>query len=367
MSVKYQVTNYRNKHKIMLERIKLYTRRKLISNGFMSIKKNPDSIKWGIIGLGNMAEELSTTIDGNKDAIVYAVASRSLKKAKSFAARHGGCKAYGSYDEMLNDPFANLDVIYIATPVMQHYDIIKQCLVTGKNVLCEKPITSDATQLKELIALAEQNNCFLMEGMWMKCLPTFRKALELIKEDKIGRVELIKADFYKREHIRPELSIYNAEQGGGVLLDYGIYAISFMTTFLKGVPETLQYSKRISPFGIDSDWQISAQNKNIKAFINISSNFSSQSKAAVIGEKGTIEWDSQFNRTNKITLFDVYGNKIEEFVSKYKYKGFEHEVEEVTRCLKGKESESQMVPLHETLDTLIVIDQLTGKQSTNNK
>lgn len=351
----------------MLERIKLYTRRKLIANGFMSIKKNPVPIKWGIIGLGNMAEVLSTAIDGNKDAIVHAVASRSLKKANSFAARHGGCKAYGSYYDMLNDPISNLDIIYIATPVFQHYGIIKQCLMAGKNVICEKSITSSALQLKELITLAEENNCFLMEAMWMKCLPTFRKALELIKENKIGNIELIRADFYKREHIRPALSIYNADQGGGVLLDYGVYAISFMTTFLKGVPETMQYSKRISSFGIDSDWNIFAQNNKIKAFINISSNFASQSKAAIIGEKGSIEWDPQFNRTNKITLFDAFGNKVEEFVSKYKYEGFEYQVEEVTRCLKGKERESELVPLHETLDTLTVVDQLTGKHSTNNK
>jgi predicted dehydrogenase len=351
----------------MLEKIKFYTRRKLISYGFMSVKKNPDPIKWGIIGLGNMAQVLSTAIDGNKDAIVKAVASRSLKKAEYFANRHGKCKAYGSYDEMLNDPFANIDIIYIATPVMHHYDIIKQCLVLGKNVICEKSITTNATELKELITLAEANNCFLMEAMWMKCLPTFRIALELIQEDRIGKVELVKADFYKREHINPDLSIYDPAQCGGVLLDYGIYAISFMTTFIKGVPETLQYSKRCSSFGIDSDWNISAQNKNIMAFINISSNFASQSKAAVIGEKGSIEWDPQFNRTNKITLFDALGNKVEEFVSEYKYEGFEYQIEEVTRCLKGKKKESIMVPLHETLDTLTVIDQLTSKYSTNNE
>lgn len=352
---------------MLVERIKRFTRRKLIASGLLSVKKNPDPIKWGIIGLGNMAEIMATTIDGDKDAIVYAVASRSLKKAKSFAARHGNCKAFGSYAEMLKDPFTNTDIIYISTPVLQHYNIIKECLLRGKNVICEKSITSNATQLKELITLAEQNNCFLMEAMWMKCLPTFRKALEFIKDDKIGKVELIKADFYKREHIDPELTIYNAEKGGGVLLDYGIYALSFMTTFLKGVPEKIEYTKRSSAFNIDSDWSISAQNNNINAFINISSNFSSQSKAAVIGEKGAIEWDHQFNRTNKITLFDVYGMKTEEVVSKYKHQGFEYQVQEVTRCLKAKENQSQMVPLRETLDTLIVIDQLLDKDSTINK
>ena len=61
-----------------------------------------------------MAEVLSTTIDGNKDAILHAVASRSQKKAESFAKRHGQCKAYGSYEEMINDSSINLDIIYLS-------------------------------------------------------------------------------------------------------------------------------------------------------------------------------------------------------------------------------------------------------------
>ena len=200
----------------------------------------------------------------------------------------------------------------------------------------------------------------------MKCLPTFKKAHKWIKEDQIGEIELVKADFYKKELIKPELSIFNVNEGGGVLTDYGVYAISFMTTFLKGIPESMQFSKRISSFGIDSDWQISALKEKKRAFINISSNFSSESKAAIIGKKGSIEWSSQFNRTNKITLFNSNGSKIEECVYKYKYQGFEHEIEEVTRCLKSKKKESVLVPLKESLDTLTVIDQLKIDQPNNN-
>ncbi len=345
----------------MLERIKFYVKKKLISKGFLTIKKNPGAINWGIIGLGYMAEVISTTIDANKNAKVYAVASRSIHKAKSFANRHGKCKAYGSYNEMLKDTNNNIDIIYISTPVMQHYAIVKQCLLAGKNVLCEKPITYNSSQFKELLELAKENNCFLMEGMWMKCLPTFRQARKWIDEGQIGKVELVKADFYKKELINPELNIFNAKEGGGVLTDYGIYAISFMTTFLKGVPDSMQFLKRVSSFGIDSDWQLSAQKEKKIAFINISSNFSSQSKAAIIGEKGFIEWSSPFNRTNKITLFDSYGNKIEEFVYQYKYQGFEYEVKEITRCLSAGIKESILVPLNESLDTLTVIDQLKSK------
>ena len=346
----------------MLNRIHQYLIRKLIFFSNLFIKKNPNPIRWGIIGLGNMAQVMSNTLHSNKDATLSAVASRTSKKAKLFAIKNGGCRFYGNYLEMLTDSSLSLDIIYIATPVMQHYNIIKVCLLNGKNVLCEKPITSDVNELKELILIAKENDCFLMEGMWMKCLPTFRKALELINMGKIGEVELIKANFYKKEIIKPNLSIYKKEKGGGVLLDYGIYAIAFMTTFLKGVPEILKYNNRISPFGIDSDWNIYAKKDEVKAFINISSNFESQSKALVIGKKGSIEWDSQFNRTNKITLFDSYGNIIKKFIFNYKHQGFNFEVDEVTHCLKLGKKESQMVPLNETLDTLFTINQLTTEQ-----
>lgn len=361
MFVRSQLKICGNKHKKMLEKIKFTAKKKLIANGFIKVKKNSSPVKWGIIGLGNMAEVLSTTIDGNKNAIVHAVASRSLQKAISFADRHGKCKAFGSYDAMINDSSINLDIIYIATPVISHYEIMKLCLLAGKNVLCEKPIASNSKQLSELIEIAKNNKCFLMEAMWMKCLPTFKKAFEWIDEDRIGKLELIKVDFYKNEKKNSEKTIFNAEEGGGVLLDYGIYAISFITTFLKGIPETVNHSKRMSNLGIDADWQIFTQNKNVNAFVNISSNFSSQSKAALIGNKGSIEWNSQFNRTNKITLFDSFGNKIEEFVSEYKYQGFEFEVDEVTRCLKSGRDESQLVPLQKSLETLMLIDQLVSK------
>lgn len=342
----------------MVKRIKLFVKKKIVAYGLPLVKKEPDALKWGIIGLGNMAQVLSATIHGNKGAVLEAVASRSIEKAQSFASRNGKCKAYGSYLEMVNDKNLNLDVVYIATPVKQHYQIIKDCLEAKRNVLCEKPITSNLKQFEELIQIAKQNDCFLMEGMWMKCLPTFKKAFEWIEAGKIGKIELIKADFYKKQQINPKDTIFNANEGGGVLKDFGVYAIAFMTTFLKGFPTELKYNKRISKIGIDTDWHIFASKNNCKAFVNISSNFASQSKAAVIGDKGAIEWDSQFNRTHTITLFDEYGKIVENTTFKYVYDGFEYEVNEVNNCIKANKKESKIVPLSDSLETLKVIEQL---------
>lgn len=312
-----------------------------------------------------MAEVFASAIDGNKDGVVYAVASRSLGKAVSFAANHGHCKAYGSYSEMLIDVSLQIDVIYIATPVKYHYEIIKQCLLAGKNVLCEKPICFDASQLYELQTLAREKNCFLTEGMWMKCLPSFRKAQEWINEKRIGTLNLIKVDFYKRERIRPELPIFNSSEGGGVLRDYGVYAIAFITSFMKGLPTTIHSSSRCSSFGIDSDWQIYAEKDGIRAFVNLSSNFASLSKAIVVGDKGSIEWSSPFNRTNKVTLFDPSGLNVDEFLTNYDYEGFEYEVNEVQACIKAGRKESGIISISDSMATLQTIDKILESTTIN--
>ena len=335
--------------------------KKLVSylrHEFLKKRKSADPVRWGIIGLGYMAETFSSVIDGNKYGKVSAVASRSISKAKAFAAKHGHCKAYGSYEAMVNDENLQLDIIYIATPVKCHYENIKLCLSAGKNVLCEKPITFDAEQLEELRTLAKNNNCFMMEGMWMKCLPTFQKALEWIRNNKIGKIELVKGDFYKRESIDPDITIFNEKEGGGVLRDFGVYAIAFVTHFLNGKPEKMSFLVRKSQYGIDADWQITASGNGRNAVVNLSSNFGSSSKAAVIGNDGMIEWDTQFNRTNRVCLYDKSGRLLEEFKAVYWYDGFEYEVAEVQECIKCHKLESQKVSLESSMETIRFIDRL---------
>lgn len=321
-------------------------------------RKSDNPIRWGVIGLGYMAETFSCAIDGNKNGVVYAVASRSLDKAKKFASYHGNCKAYGSYEDMVNDKGLNLDVVYIATPVKYHYEHVKLCLESGLNVLCEKPITSTLEQFKELVAIAKKNDCFFMEGIWMKCLPTFQKACQWVNDGNIGRTELVKVDFYKRENIREGYVIYNAKEGGGVLRDFGIYAIAFMEHFIGGMPESLNGNCRMSSFEIDADWNITAEKNGVNAVVNLSSNFGSLSKAAIIGSDGFIEFESQFNRTNHVTLYDSKGQQVEDYSIPYTYGGFEYEVDEVQKSIRDGKLESRIATLVETHNTMQIIDQL---------
>lgn len=310
------------------------------------------------MGTGYMAETFGVAIDGNHDGVIHAVASRTLEKAQKYAARHGNCVAYGKYEDMMAD--ADIDVIYVATPTITHYENIKMCLIAGKNVLCEKPITLSAIELNEVKKLAEENRCFLMEGMWMKCLPTYRKAIEWIGKGRIGKADLIKTDIYKREKVDLSKAIYRKDMHGGVLQDYGIYAVAFPTGFMSDSVQIEGHGRK-SAIGVDSDWTIYMSDGSIQAYVNISSGFSGTSKAAVYGAAGSIEWNAPFNRTNTIFLYDKEGNETDRFTCKYEYEGFEYEVNEVQKCIRNGEIESRVVPIESSYIVLRLIESLLNK------
>lgn len=340
-----------------LARLYRYSKKQWRKTIFGKTKKSPSPIKWGILGLGYMAETFSTAIDGNKHGIVYSAASRSEAKAVKFAKRHTGCKPYGSYREMIKKEAQNIDVIYIATPVQYHYEQVKECLEAGINVLCEKPITRTLKEFEDLKRIAHNKNCFLMEGMWMKCLPTFQEATKWINNGEIGKIELLKVDFYKRENLN------NKKRVEGVLLDYGIYSLAFIEHFLYGYPDRINSYSRNNALGLDCDWHIRAKKNDIMAIVNISSNFGSLSKASIIGNNGYIEWEDQFNRCKCISLFDSKGNLRKTYKVSYDYEGFEYEINEVQNCIRKGLKESDIVSLSGTEITMQILEYLEKERN----
>ena len=113
----------------------------------------------GIMGAGNIAGTMAKTVKGMKGVALYAIASRTKEKAEVFAKQYGVKKAYGSYEEMLQDD--KVDLVYIATPHSEHRDNAMLCIKYKKPVLCEKAFTANAKQAKEVLAYAEQEKVFI--------------------------------------------------------------------------------------------------------------------------------------------------------------------------------------------------------------
>ena len=179
--------------------------------------------KVGIIGAGWIAEKMAAALAPLDDYCVYAIASRSIDKAKSFAERWGVEKAYGSYEEMVADK--DVDLVYIATPHSHHFPHAMLAVNAGKPVLVEKAFTANAAQAEELIAAARAKGLFITEAIWTRYMPLSHKIREIMESGMIGKPRLLTATLsymmeFKERILRPDLC-------GGALLDLGVYALNF--------------------------------------------------------------------------------------------------------------------------------------------
>ena len=202
-------------------------------SGAKESKRNKMKVlKFAILGCGHIATKMAAAVKTlekrGMGVECYAVASRTLDKAKKFADDYGFGRAYGSYEELAQD--SAVDLIYVATPHSEHYSNILLCLEHGRNLLVEKAFTANALMASEVIALAEEKGVFMSEAMWTRFLPAVQMVKDWILAGKIGKVESVEADFsMPLSHIgrlqKPELA-------GGALLDLGIYSLTFADIFL---------------------------------------------------------------------------------------------------------------------------------------
>src|SRR4051812_28896833 len=148
-------------------------------------------IRWGIVGTGRMAEVLARELIelAPQGAVLAAVASRDVSRAREFAGRFNIPRHYDAVAELAAQP--DVDAVYIASPPSAHIEHARTCLLAGKAVLCEKPFTTNAREARELIALARTRRSFLMEALWTRFLPNVVALRKTLREGVIGDIQMI--------------------------------------------------------------------------------------------------------------------------------------------------------------------------------
>ena len=313
-----------------------------------------DKIKWGVLGTGRIAETFAAALRETEGTVLYAAGSRTLRKAQSFAEKNGFEKAYGSYEELVSD--SAVDTVYIATPMASHFGDAMLCLNAGKNVLCEKSVTLNSSQLEALIALAREKGLFFMEAMWTKCRPFYLKAKEWISSGKIGQVRCIKADFSNFVPFSPDDRLFRPDCGGGALLDLAVYPLTMAADIL-GEPAEIVSAADIRG-GIDLGESIILRYPGgVFASADCGFEIPLRNNAVIAGTDALISFGDWFHCSGKVSLTDRNGNIIEEFSDPENVNGYSYEIAEVQRCLRTGLAESPLVPLSGTLAVMRIMDE----------
>ncbi len=314
-------------------------------------------IKWGIIGPGKIANKFAADLAISNDSVLHGVASRDINKAKAFGERYDAINCYDSYEQLAEDP--EVDVIYIATPHVFHYENTMMCLKKGKAVLCEKPMGINSNQVEEMLKEAASRNLFLMEAIWTRFIPATEKLLALIDQNAIGEVLFMRADFGFKGDNNLESRIYNKKLGGGSLLDIGIYPI-YLSLLILGLPADIKAMARMTETEVDSYCSMLFNyNNKSKAILESTIEANTPTEAYIYGSEGTIKLHRRFHHANKITLSK---NGVDEiFDINYKGNGYFHEIEEVNNCIRQGLTQSSKLPLSLSLDLIKLIDRVKNE------
>ncbi|MBO2517233.1 MAG: gfo/Idh/MocA family oxidoreductase [Clostridiales bacterium] len=206
-------------------------------------------VRWGILGTADIAR--GCFIPGLQiadNAELYAVAGRNIDKANAFREQFGFEKAYGSYDELLDD--SAVDAVYVPLPNHLHAEWAMKAMKKGKHVICEKPLAISKEQAQDMFRCARENGVFLMEAFAYLHSPYTKTLKEEISSGAIGKVRYIENAFIVQECLPDNIRL-TKEWGGGSMYDLGVYCTSQMLYLLDSMPFSVRGCAEYSTGGVD--------------------------------------------------------------------------------------------------------------------
>ena len=284
-------------------------------------------IRWGILSTAKIGrEKVIPALQKGSLCEVVAIASRKKKQAEEAAASLNIPKAYGSYEELLNDP--GIDAVYIPLPNHLHVEWSIKSLQVGKHVLCEKPIGLSSAEAKKLIDASEKHpHLKIMEAFMYRFHPQWQMAKRMVTEGKIGSLTTVHS-FFSYYNVDPNNIRNQEDKGGGGLMDIGCYNISLSRFLFDEEPK-----KVLGLAEFDPKTKTDCVTSGILQFSKGTSTFTCSTqlipyqRVNIFGDKGRIEIEIPFNappdKKTKLWLHTAEGTeeKVFDILDQYTLEG----------------------------------------------
>jgi len=317
-------------------------------------------MNWGVIGTGSIAQEFAKDLSLAKERQeIVAVMGHKKDSADEFAASRNINAAYTTLNDFLSHK--GLDAVYVASPHTLHHEQALACLKKGLPVLCEKPMTINADQCKELVKASVKHKAFLMEGMWIRFLPSITQVLKMIGDGMIGNIISIKASMCYRAPQDSHNRYFDPALGGGSLLDLGVYPV-YLSHLLLGKPDTIKAIGTLSDEGVDETCSVLLHYRNGQhAVLESSIVAGTDLPAEIAGEKGTIKiLNPWFEKAGGIEV-DLYENGKIVYPCQWEGHGLQYEIDEVVECVSQGKIESDKMPHAFSLDMIQTMDEVRNQ------
>lgn len=311
------------------------------------------TLNWAVLGTGVIANQMAQALQ-EMGRSLYAVGNRTHEKALAFAEKYGVEKVYDQFEEMFTDP--EVDVIYLTTPHNTHYGFMKKALEHGKHLFVEKSITLNSRELEEMAALAEEKGLVLAEAMTIWHMPLYKKLWNIIENGRLGKVQMITANFGSFKDYDMTNRFFNMNLAGGALLDIGVYALSITRSFMSSQPDQILSQMRPAPTGADEQASILLMNRDGQMAALALSLHSKQPKRAVIScEKGYIEI-MEYPRADKAVIVDAETGAAEEICEGSTASALRYEMEDMEAAILS--GDTSVLKLELSRDVMSIMTRL---------
>ena len=309
-------------------------------------------LNWAFIGTGTIANQMATAFS-DAGRRIFGVTGRTYSKAESFALKYGVGKVYCGVDALCADP--EVDIVYIATPNNTHYGLIKQCLESGEQVLAEKAITLNMTELKQLSEIASGRGLILAEAQTIYHMPLYKELRKMTDSGEFGKARIITANFGSFKNYDPNNRFFNMELGGGALLDIGVYALSAVRLFLDSDPSNVFSVMVPAQSGTDDLSAIALATETGQVATVALSMHSKQPKRIMVSfEKAYVEIPD-YPRADTAYITDAQTGETRQLTAGERSKALIYEIEDMERAVRTGDA-SAMLFEH----TLSVMDTMTA-------
>lgn len=246
-------------------------------------------VRFGVIGTNWITEAFLRAATGIEEFKLTAVYSRSEEKAREFAAKHGASHTYTDVARMADS--GEIDAVYIASPNSFHAEQAIACLERGIHVLCEKPLASNAREVRAMTDAASRSGTLLMEAMKSTLMPNFQAIREALPS--IGRVRRYfgsycqfssRYDAFRKGEV---LNAFNPVFSNGALMDLGIYCL-YPAIALFGKPLEVRANGLLLSSGVDGEGSVLLRYEEMEGVVQYSKIANSYVPSEIQGEEGSI-------------------------------------------------------------------------------
>lgn len=319
-------------------------------------EQSTSTLRLGIVGSGRIANRFVPECEVVNGVQVESVYDPNIANAAAFAQKHDVKPYCDKFTDFLN----SVDVVYVASPHLTHYEYVRAALYAGKHVLCEIPFMLSAEQARELYSYAESNDLVLLEASKTAFCPSFNHLVTLIKSGCIGNVVDVKASLSKIVDA-PSREL-DKSQAGGAMNEHSPLPLMAIIRLLGKNYDSVRFHSKVED-GVDVYTKIVLDYPHATSSITLGIGVKTEGNLVISGTEGYVYVPAPWWLTSFFEVRYEDQTKNKKYFYSYDGDGLRYEIQEFISMIVNHRRSSYKLRRSESVAIAEIIERFNNKEN----